>query len=121
MIIELMGGIEPTRSYILEALQKGKHIVTANKDLLAEHGEELLSTCELADRDLYFEASVGGGIPIINPLKQSLLANNIEKVIGIVNGTTNFILTKMTNEGKKFCRCFARGTAAWLCRSRSYV
>ncbi|MGI6145246.1 MAG: homoserine dehydrogenase [Clostridia bacterium] len=102
VIIELMGGIEPTRSYILEALQKGKHIVTANKDLLAEHGEELLSTCELADRDLYFEASVGGGIPIINPLKQSLLANNIEKVIGIVNGTTNFILTKMTNEGKNF-------------------
>ena len=102
VIIELMGGIEPARSYILEALKKGKHIVTANKDLLAEYGEEILSTSETADRDLYFEASVGGGIPIINPLKQSLLANNIEKVIGIVNGTTNFILTKMTNEGKNF-------------------
>ena len=102
VIIELIGGIEPARTYILEALNKGKHIVTANKDLLAEYGEEIFSTCEAADRDLYFEASVGGGIPIINPLKQSLIANNIEKVIGIVNGTTNFILTKMTNEGKNF-------------------
>jgi homoserine dehydrogenase len=102
VIIELMGGIEPARTYILEALNQGKHIVTANKDLLAEYGEEILSTCKKADRDLYFEASVGGGIPLINPLKQSLIANNIEKVMGIVNGTTNYILTKMSSEGKNF-------------------
>ncbi|HHY06545.1 MAG TPA: homoserine dehydrogenase [Clostridia bacterium] len=102
VVIELMGGIEPARTYILEALKHGKHIVTANKDLLAEHGEEILSTCKEVERDIYFEASVGGGIPLINPLKQSLLANNIEKVMGIVNGTTNYILTKMSQEGKNF-------------------
>lgn len=102
VIVELMGGIEPARTYILEALKKGKHIVTANKDLLAEYGEEIFSTCTEVNRELYFEASVGGGIPIINPLKQSLLANNMEKVMGIVNGTTNYILTKMSNEGKIF-------------------
>lgn len=102
VIIELMGGIEPARTYILEGLKQGKHIVTANKDLLAEHGEEIFSTCQEVNRDLYFEASVGGGIPIINPLKQSLLANNMEKVMGIVNGTTNYILTKMSSEGKNF-------------------
>ncbi|MDD4146460.1 MAG: homoserine dehydrogenase [Clostridia bacterium] len=102
VIIELMGGIEPARTYILEALKHGKNIVTANKDLLAEHGEEVFTTCQEAVRELYFEASVGGGIPIINPLKQGLLANNIEKVMGIVNGTTNYILTKMSSEGKTF-------------------
>jgi homoserine dehydrogenase len=102
VIIELMGGIEPARAYILEALKKGKNIVTANKDLLAEHGEELFNACNEAGCDLYFEASVGGGIPIINPLKQSLLANNIEKVMGIINGTTNYILTRMSREGMSF-------------------
>ncbi len=102
IVIELMGGIEPARTYILEALQRGKNIVTANKDLLAEHGEELFTACQKVGRDLYFEASVGGGIPIINPLKQSLLANNIEMVMGIVNGTTNYILTKMSKEGLSF-------------------
>ncbi len=102
VIIELMGGIEPARTYILEALAKGKNIVTANKDLLAEHGEELFKACEGKGQDLYFEASVGGGIPIINPLKQSLLANNIEKVMGIINGTTNYILTRMAQAGLSF-------------------
>lgn len=102
VIIELMGGIEPARTYILEALAKGKNIVTANKDLLAEHGEELFNACEGKGQDLYFEASVGGGIPIINPLKQSLLANNIEQVMGIINGTTNYILTRMAQAGLSF-------------------
>jgi len=102
VIIELMGGIEPARTYILEALRKGKYLVTANKDLLAEYGEEIFDTCQEANRELYFEASVGGGIPIINPLKQSLIGNNMEKVMGIVNGTTNYILSKMSQEGKTF-------------------
>ncbi|HHZ17499.1 MAG TPA: homoserine dehydrogenase [Peptococcaceae bacterium] len=102
VVIELMGGIEPARTYILQALEKGKNVVTANKDLLAEHGDELFMACENNAVDLYFEASVGGGIPIINPLKQSLLANNIEKVMGIINGTTNYILTRMAQAGLSF-------------------
>ena len=99
IVIEVMGGIEPARTYILEALQAGKNVVTANKDLLAEHGRELLDTAERAGRDLMFEAAVAGGIPIIRPLKQCLAANHITEVMGIVNGTTNYILTRMTAEG----------------------
>lgn len=104
VVIELMGGIEPARTYILEALANGKHIVTANKDLLAEHGAELFNACAGKGQDIYFEASVGGGIPIISPLKQSLLANNIEKVMGIINGTTNYILTRMSQSGLSFAK-----------------
>ena len=81
IVVEVMGGLEPARTYILEALAQGKNIVTANKDLLAEHGKELFEASQKYQRDLYFEASVAGGIPIINPLKQSLAANNIEQVI----------------------------------------
>lgn len=102
VVIEVMGGIEPARTYILDALSHGKNVVTANKDLLAEHGEELFTAAQRAGLDLYFEASVAGGIPIINPLKQSLAANNIKKVMGIVNGTTNYILTQMSREGMGF-------------------
>ncbi len=102
VVVELMGGIEPAKTYILEALHQGKTIVTANKDLLAEHGQELFEAAKEAGTDIYFEASVGGGIPIINPLKQSLIANNIEQVMGIINGTTNFILTRMAQEGATF-------------------
>jgi len=102
IVVEVMGGIEPARTFILEALQKGKNVVTANKDLLAIHGDELLGTCKSCSRDLFFEASVGGGIPIISSLKQGLVANNIQQVMGIVNGTTNYILTKMSKEGVDF-------------------
>lgn len=102
IIIEVMGGIEPARTLILEALNKGKNVVTANKDLMAEHGEELLEASKANKVDLFFEASVGGGIPIIGTLKQDLAANNIQHVMGIVNGTTNYILTRMTREGMKF-------------------
>lgn len=95
VLVEVMGGQEPALSYIMEALSQGKHVVTANKDLLATHGKELFAAAKEAGVDLYFEASVGGGIPIIRPLKDCLAGNNIKKVYGIVNGTTNYILTKM--------------------------
>ena len=102
IVIELMGGIEPARTYILQALEAGKNVVTANKDLLAEHGQELMEAAERNHRDLCFEAAVGGGIPIIRPLKECLAGNEITEVMGIVNGTTNYILTKMTQEGWDF-------------------
>lgn len=102
IVIEVMGGIEPARTYILEAIQNGKNIITANKDLIAEHGQELFEAAKATGIDLYFEASVAGGIPIISPLKQSLAANNIIEVMGIVNGTTNYILTKMSKEGMDY-------------------
>jgi homoserine dehydrogenase len=102
IVVELMGGIEPARSFVLEALNQGKNVVTANKDLIALHGRELLETAHEKGLDLYFEASVGGGIPIIAPLKQSLAANRIQTIMGIVNGTTNYILTKMSQEGRDY-------------------
>ncbi|KJS22531.1 MAG: homoserine dehydrogenase [Clostridiaceae bacterium BRH_c20a] len=96
IIIEVMGGIEPAKSYILQALKVGKHVVTANKDLLAQYGKELFDTANSQASDLAFEASVAGGIPIIRPLKQCLAGNKIEEILGIINGTTNYILTQMT-------------------------
>ena len=102
IVIELMGGVEPARTYILQALEAGKNVVTANKDLLAEHGQELMKAAERNHCDLCFEAAVGGGIPIIRPLKECLAGNEITEVMGIVNGTTNYILTKMTQEGWDF-------------------
>lgn len=102
IVVEVMGGIEPAKSYILQALQAGKHVVTANKDLLAQEGHLLMDTAAEHHCDLLYEAAVAGGIPIIGPLKQSLTGNHITEVMGIVNGTTNFILTKMTQEGMEF-------------------
>jgi len=102
IIVEVMGGIEPARSFILEALRNGKNVVTANKDLIAQSGRELFATAQQFQRDLYFEASVGGGIPVIAALKQSLAANKIESVSGIVNGTTNYILSKMSRDGEDY-------------------
>ena len=110
IVIEVMGGIEPARTYILEALQAGKHVVTANKDLLAEHGKELLDMAEAHGCDLMFEAAVAGGIPIIRPLKQCLAANHITEVMGIVNGTTNYILTRMTADKMEFSDALALAT-----------
>src|SRR5699024_5257725 len=95
IVIEVMGGIEPAKTRILEALRAGKHVVTANKDLVAEYGRELLDAAEGTGADFLFEAAVAGGIPIIRPLKQCLAANEIGEITGIVNGTTNYILTKM--------------------------
>ena len=102
MVVEVMGGIEPARTYIKAALEKGKHVVTANKDLMATHGHELLDIAGQNHCDLLFEAAVAGGIPIIRPLKQCLAGNDITEVMGIINGTTNFILTKMKEEGMDF-------------------
>lgn len=110
IVIELIGGIEPAKTYILEALKAGKNVVTANKDLLAEYGKELLDTAAEHGVDLLFEASVAGAIPIIRPLKQCLAGNEITEVMGIVNGTTNFILTKMADEGMEFEEALAEAT-----------
>jgi homoserine dehydrogenase len=96
IIVEVMGGEEPAKEYILRALKAGKHVVTANKDVIARHGRDLFAAAEENAVDLLFEASVGGGIPIIRPLKQCLAGNKISQVMGIVNGTTNYMLTKMT-------------------------
>jgi len=98
IIIELIGGIVPAKKLILKALNNKKHVVTANKEVMASFGKELFDTANKNKVDLYFEASVGGGIPIIKPLKDSLSANKVNKIMGIVNGTTNYILSKMTEE-----------------------
>lgn len=110
IVIELMGGIEPARTYILAALNAGKHVVSANKDLIAVYGKELLDAAEKNHVDFLFEAAVAGGIPIIRPLKQCLAGNHMTEVMGIVNGTTNFILTKMTQEGMEFKDALALAT-----------
>ena len=110
IVIELIGGIEPARTYILAALKAGKNVVTANKDLIAVHGKEILETAKAAQKDFLFEAAVAGGIPIISPLKNSLEANHVTEVMGIVNGTTNFILTKMSQEGMEFSDALALAT-----------
>lgn len=110
IVIEVMGGIEPAKTWILEALQAGKHVVTANKDLVASYGSELLDSAAEYRRDFLFEASVAGGIPIIRPLKQCLAGNHITEVVGIVNGTTNFILTKMAQEDMEFAEALVLAT-----------
>lgn len=102
IVIELIGGIEPARTYIERALRAGKHVVTANKDLIASDHGRLLDLAKENHCDLMFEAAVAGAIPVIAPLKQSLAANHLTEVMGIVNGTTNFILTKMSQEGMEF-------------------
>ncbi|HID95839.1 MAG TPA: homoserine dehydrogenase [Candidatus Latescibacteria bacterium] len=102
VVIELIGGIEPARTYILKALQAGKGVVTANKALLAKCGDELFETSERNRAALFFEGSVCGGIPIVRSLRQGLVANRIDSIYGILNGTTNYILTKMTEEDEDF-------------------
>ena len=102
LVIELMGGYEPARTFVMEAIYQGKHIVTANKALLATHGNEIFRAAWKKCIDIGFEASVGGTIPIIKTLKESLVANRINSIFGIMNGTSNFILSKMTDEGKMF-------------------
>ena len=110
IVIEVMGGIEPAKTMILEALCAGKNVVTANKDLVAVHGRELLDAAQENQVDFLFEAAVAGGIPIIRPLKQCLAANEIDEVIGIVNGTTNYLLTKMFEDGMDFSEALAKAT-----------
>jgi homoserine dehydrogenase len=102
LVIEVIGGIEPARTLILSALDNGKSVVTANKALLAEDGPTLFEAAEKAGRDLYYEAAVAGAIPILRPLRESLAGDRVTRVLGIVNGTTNFILDKMDSSGAGF-------------------
>ncbi len=102
IVVELVGGVDVARDFIIEALEKGKSVVTANKALLAKCGEELFAIAEKSKADLYYEASVAGGIPVIKVLREGLVANRIEKIIGILNGTCNYILTKMEKENADF-------------------
>ena len=102
VVVEVIGGIEPARSLILQALKAGKPVVTANKELLANVGSELFEAATTSGVDLLFEAAVGGGIPLIRPLRESLAGERIRRVIGIVNGTTNYILTRMIEQGASY-------------------
>jgi len=111
IVIEVMGGIEPARTLILEAIANGKSVVTANKALLATHGADLYSAADKAGVDLYYEAAVAGAIPILRPLRESLVGDHVTRIMGIVNGTTNFILTKMDEEGSAFGEALAQAQA----------
>nr|WP_225225580.1 homoserine dehydrogenase [Komarekiella delphini-convector] len=102
IVVEVMGGLEPARSLILKALNNGKHVVTANKAAIARFGAEIFTAANQAGVYVMLEAAVGGGIPVIQPLKQSLSVNRINAITGIVNGTTNYILTRMQTEGSNF-------------------
>jgi homoserine dehydrogenase len=102
IVVECIGGIDPAASYVRRAIANGKSIVSANKELLAKEGHDILDAAAKAGVDFFFEGAVAGGIPIIRPLKTSLAANRIQQVVGIVNGTTNYILSKMANDGRDF-------------------
>ena len=102
VVVETIGGLNPAYDFTKRCLIEGKHVITSNKELVAEHGTELLQIAREKNVGYFFEASVGGGIPIIRPLYHCLSANKIEKIVGILNGTTNYILTQMINEGKSF-------------------
>jgi homoserine dehydrogenase len=102
VVVELIGGCDEAMEYILMAMEKGKHVVTANKALIAQHGHQLFEAAERCGVDIAFEASVGGGIPIIRALREGLAANQIQAVLAILNGTSNYILTRMTEEGLSF-------------------
>jgi homoserine dehydrogenase len=102
IVVEVLGGLEPARSLILKAIAQGKHVVTANKAVISRYGAEIFTAAEEAGVYVLLEAAVGGGIPVIQPLKQSLGVNRIQSVMGIVNGTTNYILTRMQTEGGEF-------------------
>jgi homoserine dehydrogenase len=111
VVVELMGGIEPARGLLVQAIKRGASVVTANKALLAEHGAELYSAADEAGVDLYYEASVAGAIPLLRPLRESLAGDNVNRVLGIVNGTTNYILTKMDETGASFADALAEAQA----------
>jgi homoserine dehydrogenase len=102
VVVELIGGIHPAKEYILRSLRSGKHVVTANKALLAEEGEALFAAANKAGRELYFEASVGGGIPIVKAIREGFIGNHLEAIYAIINGTSNYILTQMAQEGSEF-------------------
>jgi homoserine dehydrogenase len=107
VVCELIGGLEPARSLLLKALESGKPVVTGNKELLATAGKDLFDAADAADRDLSFEAAVAGGIPLIRPLKESLAGERVTRMLGILNGTTNYILTQMSQHGSTFDEALA--------------
>lgn len=111
IVVEVMGGLEPARSYILQALNSGSDVITANKALLATHGTELFDTAEQVGAQLYFEAAVAGAIPIIRPLRESLAGDKVTRIMGIVNGTTNYILDRMDSTGASFNDALAEAQA----------
>src|SRR5574341_2085020 len=111
IVVEVMGGEEPAREYIERSLSKGRYVVTANKEVMAKHGPALLSTARAAGVDILYEASVGGGIPIVSPLKRDLSANEIGSLRAIINGTTNYILTRMSREGIDFDQALRQAQA----------
>lgn len=108
VLIEVMGGIEPTRTLLLDAMRSGKHVVSANKELIGALGRELFDEAEANKVEFTFEASVAGGVPIIRPLKESLAGERVERVMGILNGTTNYILTRMAEDGMEFDQALAQ-------------
>lgn len=110
IVIELMGGLEPARTLLLEAINSGADIITANKALLATHGPELFEAAEQVGAQLYYEAAVGGAIPIIRPLRDSLAGDRVKRILGIVNGTTNYILDLMEREGATLTDALAKAT-----------
>ena len=107
IVVEVMGGIEPARTHILDAMSRGISVVTANKELLARDGATLAAAAEKNNVDLYYEASVAGAIPLLRPLRESLVGDRVKKILGIVNGTTNYILTKMDETGASFSDALA--------------
>jgi homoserine dehydrogenase len=119
VVIELIGGIEPARSYVLRALEAGKHVVTANKALLAECGDELFAAAAARGLDIYFEGSVAGGIPVLRALREGLASDRIDRVIGIVNGTSNFILDAMSRSGLNYDDALAAARRAGIAEADS--
>jgi homoserine dehydrogenase len=107
VVVEMIGGLEPARTLIVDALRAGKPVITANKELIARHGPDLFAIAADSGVDLLFEASVAGGIPLLRPLRESLAGDRIRRVLGIVNGTTNYILTRMTEDGSSFADALA--------------
>lgn len=112
VVVEVMGGIHPAKEYVETALLRGKSVVTANKELISRYGQELLAIAQASGTDLFFEASVGGGIPIIRPLMENLAPGRLYRVQGIVNGTTNYILSQMAREGQSYHEALAQAQAA---------
>jgi homoserine dehydrogenase len=117
LVIEVIGGINPAKELILTALKNGKSVVTANKALLAKHGAELYTAADKANVDLYYEAAVAGAIPILRPLRESLVGDHVIRVMGIVNGTTNYILTKMDENGAAFADALKEAQALGFAES----
>jgi len=116
IVVELIGGAEgPAKKLVFQALKNKKHVVTANKALIAKYGDQLSKIAEDNKVNLEFEAAVCGGVPIIRSLKEGLIANKINSVYGIFNGTSNYILSTMDKENKKFQRSFIKCTKIWLC------